>query len=96
MKFTDPNNPSAPAVIVQAVDGCLQFGTDVLDNALPNGDVQHMLRLTLYPLPCDHSMIDAVLAAMNAAAIATLHDHGIGLSDNAMSHEGSPPDGTVQ
>ena len=85
MKFTDPSNNDAEyeAPSMDAGTDYMQIGVCLLNGETSAGHTTHLLRVELYPLPCDHDLIDKVTDAMNKAAIQVLQEHGLGLTFEA-------------
>lgn len=79
MKFVNPNDGSEYSAEADEnnADTNLQFGYTKMDGTASNGAKTHLLRLELYPLPGNGAMLDAMVQAMNTAAITTMEQYGV-------------------
>jgi hypothetical protein len=86
MKFSNPaDGTEYNAQAATDTDETLQFASLIMDGATPDGKTMHLLRLELYPLPTNKGdMLNAMMQAMNAAAIQVMEQFGITLDLEAV------------
>lgn len=77
MKFVHPKDGTEYEVEIE--DDMLGFASYLLDTTATDGSIQHMLRIELFPLPCNHELIDEMVKQMHIAAFTVLQEFGAGL-----------------
>jgi len=86
MKFVNPTNGTEYEI--ETEQNTVGLGSHLLDASAPNGDIQHLLRVEVYPLPCNHALIEEMLRRMNFAALSVMQEFGAGFDpDSAVVSE---------